>query len=542
MNSSVHHSSLHQTPLAVPELRLLVCSFLDYNDIKSCAVVCRAWHRDLQPLVWRHLTVNVSKHHKTSALKKTARMDSIRANARWIRDFRHVLALGSIIIPELYDILFDRCRSLLTFEAKILYDDEWLVLKKLIQLNTGLTQIDLLFSASPWLLVADLQLPTILRAHPYLRNFRTNYSMTASMLLGILRACPSLEEVEVHIELSPPWLVDPDTAGDDGKKIKDEDTETLGCLTTTSTATIVSAAVMDTTRLRRLKLGGACDDPSLGIVLERSPMLEHLQLVPLPASVLFCVYRALQGRMPTRLTSLVTETKQNRPSPLGVLVQALPRHQLCNIDASPLEASEIRKLVELHHESIEHVRLHIAPDAQEAIVDFLTQCRRLKTLVVTTTDFAIDVHNLIGRNPWVCLELEVLHLPIGMPQSCRGRPMTWSTSTEEDEVELSRPSKSPLVPILLESSSAHSCCRHQQDWKQTQIAFTRNLGHLRKLRGLDLDLGRRGRTTAVKEILPLTLSWSHDLMRLARLLQTEYPDGGDCQLYVQGNIPTPLGV
>ncbi|KAF9157661.1 hypothetical protein DFQ26_008490 [Actinomortierella ambigua] len=515
---------LHQTPLAIPELRLLVASFLDYDDVKTCAMVCRAWHRDLQPIVWRHLTVNMSKHHKTCTLMKTARMDSIRKNARWIRDFRHMVALGSIVIPELYDILFDHCRSLLAFEARILYDDEWHVLKKLIKLNTGLRQVDLLFTASPWLLVADLQLPSILHAHPQLRTFRTNYSMTVSMLLCILHACPSLEDVRAHIEHSPPWLLDPDASDGDGKEIKSGNHEAS-----------YSPTTMTMTRLRRLELGGACDDPDLSVLLERSPMLQHLHLASLPVHVLVGVYRALRAHGPTYLTSLVTDIKKGLPSPLGALVQALPSHQLCDVKASSLEAQEIRMLVGLHHASLENVRLHIGPGAQEAIVDLLSQCSRLKTLVVTTTGFAIDARSLVGRGPWACSELELLHLPIGSPRPCRNKVVVRSVSIEEGDDEehehVSRSSPSPVPPALLPS-----CCGHQEERDQARVAFMKSLGCLTKLRGLNLELDHGYRKTAFSEAWPWTLSWNNGLMHLARLAQMKSLDVGDCQPNVQGNF------
>ncbi|KAG0240676.1 hypothetical protein BGW41_006759 [Actinomortierella wolfii] len=378
---------LQQTPLALPELRLLVASFLAYDDIKACAIVCKTWHQDFQPLVWRHLTANFSKHRKPFVLMKAARMDSIRKNAHWIRDFRHMMALGSIVIPELYDILFDRCRSLLSFEARIMYDDEWHVLQKLIRLNVHLRQLDLTFTASPWLIVSDLQLPTILHGHPTLRTFRTNYSMKASMLLRILNACPSLEEVCVHIELSPPWLSDPDAIDEGGK----------GVVPTTGSTV---APINDTTpfQLRRLELGGTCDDPDLGVLLERCPMLEHLRLAPLPEKTIRHVYKALSHLV--HLSSLVTTMTRDLPSPLEAMVKALPRHQLRNVEATCIDAQAIQKLVEFHHKSLVHVRLHITSDAQEAVADLFSRCSNLRTLIITTAGFTLDADRLI-RVPWV---------------------------------------------------------------------------------------------------------------------------------------------
>ncbi|KAF9162484.1 hypothetical protein DFQ26_003506 [Actinomortierella ambigua] len=130
-------SPVHLRPMDLTEIRLHVGSYLSGADHKACAIVCKAWHRDFQSLVWKSL--NARRSLLLSLTQRKKWLSSVRANAHWVR---HLLYPHDTRDSEELDfILLNRCRSLqsIVMSAKGLV--EWQKLNKLVSLNSSVSHV-----------------------------------------------------------------------------------------------------------------------------------------------------------------------------------------------------------------------------------------------------------------------------------------------------------------------------------------------------------------------------------------------------------------
>ncbi|KAF9153367.1 hypothetical protein DFQ26_000593, partial [Actinomortierella ambigua] len=105
----------------VPELRFHVGKFLDVDGLRACALVCRAWHRDFQPLVWRSFSADLSETNSS------CQIDSIRHNIHRIRDLQWIEYYNPrYTTSTLFNLLSTECYdSLVSLDLRFCAHLEW---------------------------------------------------------------------------------------------------------------------------------------------------------------------------------------------------------------------------------------------------------------------------------------------------------------------------------------------------------------------------------------------------------------------------------
>jgi hypothetical protein len=104
----------HATDL--PELRQHIARYLDLDSLKACSLVCKAWHLDFHTVLWRRFSYKVPQSLSESTGELSRWLD-IASRKAYL--FRHVYHKESrrAMVPEISDILLDRCHGLITIEA-----------------------------------------------------------------------------------------------------------------------------------------------------------------------------------------------------------------------------------------------------------------------------------------------------------------------------------------------------------------------------------------------------------------------------------------
>ncbi|KAG0248499.1 hypothetical protein DFQ27_000863, partial [Actinomortierella ambigua] len=149
------------------------------------------------------------------------------------------------------------------------------------------------------------------------------------------------------------------------------------------------------------------------------------------------------------------------------MLKSIPNGQLRDVTLSSPRQSILQVLGEHHSRGLERLRLGDVRESEHGgYLPILAGCVRLRSLRVQTKCLSqavyIDLRTIIGQ-PWVCLDLEELILPLRLVHPCRSARLIDQAQAEKEE----------LAPGDYEP-------------KQVEMVFMRRLGSLTRLRRLDL--------------------------------------------------------
>ncbi|KAF9359418.1 hypothetical protein BGX34_008360 [Mortierella sp. NVP85] len=396
----------------IPELSQHIVQYLDFDTLKTFALVCKTWYLAARPSLWKHFTYEVPLAC-WSQEEHANWLSTIRRNAG---SFRHIYRNSSKPIPGyVSDLLLDQCRSLVTIEAFVFVTDVrnpcryWEeTFKPLIEQNkASLRRLELQLIDIPCM--DTLQLPSLVVGLQYLRTLELGApDITVEDLLPILDACPSsLECLDIHSRL---------------RRRRDLVIEPHHSPTT---ATAISY------RFKHLCIYGICDNEALGAVLSRLAV-HTLEGLLLGAAIPLLEAPTLQNAL-WRLTHLRLDWMyDSSESVLSTFLNAIHPHQLRHVHLSNMTILCTEMLMEQQHQSLESLTVNFEMDHSGALGNILATCSKLKRLVFSVMPSA-DIQVFIDPlRPWVCTELEVFEGSFGQ------RPLNANADTERlRQIEIS---------------------------------------------------------------------------------------------------------
>ncbi|KAG0262238.1 hypothetical protein DFQ27_002465 [Actinomortierella ambigua] len=377
-----------ESMMDVPDLRLHAGKFFDISGLRACALVCRAWHRDFQPLVWRKFSA------KLSETNSSGQIDSIRHNIHWIRslkwtEYRHTRCTTSTLFKLLSTECYD---SLVSLDLRICAHLGWHQYQDLFQNNKQtLQQVSFAFEHGAGPVPNDRQFVGALRDLSSLRRL-TFFFVAPSFinLIHLMKTMPCMDTLEfIFCEMAT---------------IRNYADVYIPEFWLSSSSSSTGPPVLS---LKRFELQGPWeDDPVLVMLLKLCPKLEHLMLKTSNNCKGPC--QLVQDGCFPHLRSLGLHAGGLPPSLLSSALKSLPPHQLTTVHLSSSLATTVQDLVEHHHQSLEKVEIGVTDDQESCIIEFLSRCSQLQHFRFTAENGSgVEVRYAIAR-PWVCTKLKEL--------------------------------------------------------------------------------------------------------------------------------------
>jgi len=384
----------------LPELRQHIAQYLDSDTLEAFSLVCKAWYLDAQPILWSRFSSKAP--WGPASPEYVLWLDTIRKNAN---SFKHTYhdEYDEPIVPEISDILLDRCHSLVSIELNVAEVNvenpcrnwEETLRPLIVQNKASLRRLRLRAIDGPFM--ASLQLPTLMPSLSHLRTLELNVKqMTVEELLPVLDACPSsLESLNLFSGLR-----------------RSEEYHQENSVTYPQYSTPL--------RLKHLRICTSCSSGALEDVLSRlavhslDELLVHgmflARMFPSPQDALW------------RLTRLHLTSKDGGfYRCLSELLEAIQPHQLCHVRLDWMDIKCAMQLAKQQHQSLEFLNVSFVEDQETGLSDILVKCGKLKHLVFSAQPF-VDIQILIDPEyPWVCTELEVFEGAFGVSRSPHAR-------------------------------------------------------------------------------------------------------------------------
>ncbi|KAK3806668.1 MAG: hypothetical protein J3Q66DRAFT_421354 [Benniella sp.] len=393
----------------LPELRQHIAQYLDFDTLKAFSVVCKAWHLDAQPILWKRFECQVPQKCSASPEEYTFWLDTIRKNAI---SFRHICYYedNEPIAPEIRDILLGQCHSVVSIMMRI---SAWQflgpvcrweeTLGPLIEQNRiTLRQLDLHLTKG----LPTLFLPSLLASLPHLRSL-VLYTNTMMMedVFSILDGCPSsLERLFLGTTLARRNELD------QGDSVNHPD----------------YTSISSNARPLRLKYLGLLCSASKGTMEGILSRLAVHSLQDFRIDAAYCLQISPTVRDALwRLTSLTVEESRSHVGDeraLPGILEAIHPHQLRQVIVDKITRECVAKLIEKQHQSLETLSVKLEEGHTGGLADILATCGRLKSLTFMGLPF-VNIQTLIDpQKPWVCTELEVFEGRFGLwiPEKPRG--------------------------------------------------------------------------------------------------------------------------
>ncbi|KAF9160054.1 hypothetical protein DFQ26_005913 [Actinomortierella ambigua] len=379
-------------PLDIAELRLYVASYLGFEDVKTCALVCRSWYWYFQPLVW-HTFTTPSHMDADDTTRQVALKDSIQNNAHWIRHFHVTGGIG--VLHSLPDTWLERCKSLLTIRFDVYHRDDLQRWNRLIKSNSELRKIGLPSGLDR--IVNDPHVLAILKSHSQLRELRLSSPFSISYLTRILQASPRLLKLfGVHLT-------------DELDKPSDAHVQAEGSTTATTRTTTEMAST--TCVLQHLDLARLDGRPALNHLIACT---RHLETLSFQDSIGACRSSLIRLFQEGRLRHLVNLSLDKEDDYIN-LINAIPDGQLRMLKVRTSSILCLSAILQRHGPTLETLLLpgmHGCPE----LAQVMYRCPRLKVFGSgqgVHDDTHADVRAFL-YGPWVCRSLEVLSVPIGL--------------------------------------------------------------------------------------------------------------------------------
>ncbi|KAK3806644.1 MAG: hypothetical protein J3Q66DRAFT_374976 [Benniella sp.] len=381
----------------LPELRQHIAQYLDSTTLEAFSLVCKAWYLDAQPILWSRFSSKAPWSPGSS--EYVLWLDTIRKNAD---SFKHTFhdEYDEPIVPEIRDILLNRCHSLISIELNVAevnvenacHNWEETLRPLIVQNRASLRRLHLRAIDGPFM--ASLQLPTLMPSLLHLRTLELNVKqMTVEDLLPVLDACPiSLESLNLVLGLRR------------SREYDEEDSATYPHHSTLL-------------RLKHLRIYTSCSSGALEDVLSR------LAVHSLDELLVHGIFVAWMFRPPKdalwQLTRLHLTGGIYRC--LSELLGAIQPHQLCHVHLGWMDIKCAMQLAKQQHQSLEFLNVSFGEDEETGLSDILVKCGKLKHLVFSAHPF-VDIQVLIDPEyPWVCTELEVFEGTFGLSRTPQAR-------------------------------------------------------------------------------------------------------------------------
>ncbi|KAF9164175.1 hypothetical protein DFQ26_001718 [Actinomortierella ambigua] len=451
--------------MELAEIRLLVAKHLDHCQLKTCAQVCREWHRDFQPLIWRHFSVRPSRTEAAS------QYDGVRNNTHRIQNLHWCfMPQQPSTAPLLYNLLATECRSLVSLFMELNKRPLWDLCHDLLEQNKQtLQRITLTFMGSDWLPSRDQQLSDTLKSFTSLHHLEVNHvHFSISTLFDLLTNNPSLQSLEIW-NSSAPHVVEVC----DGNQLLPHFPPYPS-----------SSVDVPMFGLRRLTISGWCD-PALAALLTCCRSLERFSYCTMSEAAHEGVCQLIRDRHFPDLKSLGLEACNRQPSYLPKILSCFPPHHLTTIALWYPLATHVQGLVEHQHQSLENVNIDILHGQEGSIIELLSRCSRLQTLRFAVDVVGVEVRQAIAR-PWVCTKLKELEVSFVLDPDC------------DDAALLSLASE--------EKAAAGGPGRAEHE--QAMVVLMTRLGHLKELRTVDFQLWDHFGYVADMIGSPEALPWS----------------------------------
>ncbi|KAG0229585.1 hypothetical protein BGW42_001464 [Actinomortierella wolfii] len=434
------------------ELRAMVAKSLSRPDLRTGALVSKAWHAFFNALLWSSFeiaTLPPPPQPQCSAIacqahRRCAREYAIRTHGHLVRRLAIVPTLPDTQPQQLMSLLVDSCRSLtsLTF-----YNSRWFPEESIRELVQANPTIQVLSTDS----CACLQQAVVTLA-PHLRVLQTQQLyLSTGDITRIMSNFPYLQE------LSLDYL----TVKSSLKQVQPVVSRR------TSQQQQQQQRRQQPYRLKRLDLLRGGYYRAFDSILKSCPSLEHLALGSLKRLSVKAIADALCLSL-SKLSSLeFGRIELDTVNVVCDILQTIPNGQLRSVTISNPRLNILGALGEHHSHGLERLCLYeMRESEQNGFVPIFARCTRLKSLSVQTKNLSqavyIDIRSIIGQ-PWVCVDLEELAMPLRLVHPCRSSHLINQAQAEKEE----------LAPGDYEP-------------KQVEMVFMRRLGSLTKLRSLDL--------------------------------------------------------
>ncbi|KAK3821787.1 MAG: hypothetical protein J3Q66DRAFT_334306 [Benniella sp.] len=515
--------AIHATDIA--ELRQRIARHLDRPSLKACSLVCKAWYLDFHSVLWERFSYEMPKRCLKSPEQRAAWLDIVSKKAHLFRHIHHNNSRKDIV-PELRDILLDRCHDLITIEAFItsvkprtpvwnpVYWEE--TLRPLIEQNKiSLRRLQL--RDVNWIpVITSLHLPGLLASLSRLQSLELGLSSTLEDLLTVLEACPiSLEcfgllHANVQRKQSNPDYSNPHI---------------------THSLVNQAAAAAPSLRLKHLSIHGWYYDGTTVDLLSylAGHSLESLQVDAIIVNPFSLQMSPTLRDTPSRLTDLHIKNRRGYDRVFLMLLDAIPPQQLRNVHLAAMNVECASMLVQKHHQSLESLVTEFVRGHARVLGDILATCCNLKYLKFGAEPF-VDIRALVDpQRPWVCSELEVFEGYFGLPPSLP--PPSIVSNQEEDrkviptdQVEnlfMQRVGQLTKLRRLVQSTDAmgYFFSDHPLDMEADAMTWTLSsgLGHLAdlvNLEWLEFEDGDLPAGIGIPELLFIKQHW-HGLQGLA---------------------------
>ncbi|KAF9572402.1 hypothetical protein EC968_009976 [Mortierella alpina] len=394
-------SAAHRT-FTIPELVLLMSNLLDSRDLAHCTRVCKAWSRQLEPVLWTIFCLKENRVGLLNGKSSSPFMAALRRNLPHIRTLKACYT-STTLLQVLTGSYFEDPSTLCTNLRRLEFDDIFQYnrscsqyLATLLDLNPQITHLLLPFESLGT--IAVLVAVSKLDHLQHLTVYETERSRNVRGLLQILQAClplPNLTELLLDLEFEWIEFVDVDS------KLVTADSE-LGIIISEVRAIVAEASIARFSRnptaakIKSLRLPrtGDLDWNPLPLALLESDLLD-LESFHIPWNEA-CEKASAFVRGCSGLRAFIADEFSDGSRTRGRIISTLVSH---------------------HSKTLEVLELHGCTKAESADQQMvLSRCKKLKRFSVLQTS---QKHNEVGiesthilMKKWVCMELKELGLTL----------------------------------------------------------------------------------------------------------------------------------
>ncbi|KAF9159791.1 hypothetical protein DFQ26_006177 [Actinomortierella ambigua] len=225
----------------------------------------------------------------------------------------------------------------------------------------------------------------------------------------------------------------------------------------------------------------------LATILKRCPNLQRLELgrvgISFSTTPTFTNGKAAEVLKPNLLPRLATLSISESPTFMVVRILQMLQHQsIIDLHLTNASFKALQAIGDYHGHRLKHFALETSCGSSPEFSRYIImQCVALKSLKAT---LPVELQ-LLTEQPWGCINLEVLELPLVFSRRCRvASPSTTTTTTQS----------AALVMAASEAGNglSHSLLlRKKAEWQQVESLFLMRLAALTRLRRLVLTSYKR---------------------------------------------------
>ncbi|KAF9973005.1 hypothetical protein BGZ73_003782 [Actinomortierella ambigua] len=387
-------------PIAIPEIQLLIASYLSHNDLAKSLTLSKVWKDALLPHLYDSVqwcgANNSSSTGRRLRQKDTpppVSIEALKTNGHLVR---------RIVVEQFndLDLLTDTCPNVQDL-ALPLWAYHGSTLEQFFRAHPSITSLSMLISR-------DEMVGPLFRALPNLKKLVATYRYTSSpddVIFSVLQHCQHLETLDMDL-----FYLGGNDRGSSSHSGYSSD--------------LCGTRLNANLALKECRMTYCRDSPSQAMdcllnVLLRSPHLVSAKLPRFATNQLSLLCRAFQENCPS-ITSLDLSalSKYYSDDNFATIFSVFRRNQLRSIilNSCTLGIKTLDTILGQFTDSIEVLKLEYARGVlpSEWIQRVLSQCRQLRHI---STESHVDRQGMLSRvdilrSPWVCFHLEVFRVPI----------------------------------------------------------------------------------------------------------------------------------